>query len=395
MAVDERGGAMASPAARRRARELGIDLADVRGRGPGGRITAADVEQLAPGAGKGGAVDTAALPLRVDQAEPGERPAERTDEELVHLYRQMARVRAVEEQVIKDFADGLIPGSTHPSVGQEAIPVGTMSELRADDLALATYRGHGEALIKGVDPVGLFAELMTRANGLCKGKGGSMHLSDPDVGLISTNAIVAGHIPMAGGVALAEMRRRSGKVVAVYFGDGASCEGEFFETLNMAQLWRVPLIFVCQNNGIALSVPATLSQSTPDIADRARGCGITAEIVDGNDVLAVAAAMRRAVAHARGGEGPYFIEAKTVRWERHSALSGSGDQDAARARRQSVDPLGRFRKCLLAWGVATGADLDAVEADMRAFAAEASARAAEGPFAGPETVWEDVYAARR
>ena len=161
----------------------------------------------------------------------------------------MARIRAIEEEVVEAFAAGLIPGSTHPCIGQEAIPVGTIAQLRSDDQVLATYRGHGEALAKGVDAVAMMGELMTREGGICKGKGGSMHLSDPSVGLVSTNAIVAGHIPMAGGVALAAQRRGSGQVVAVYFGDGASCEGEFFETLNMAQLWKLPLIFVCSNNG--------------------------------------------------------------------------------------------------------------------------------------------------
>ena len=205
----------------------------------------------------------------------------------------------------------------------------------------------------------MMAELMGRATGVCKGKGGSMHLSDPSVGLVSTNAIVAGHIPMAGGAALSCQFRRTGQVVLCFFGDGASCEGEFFEAMNMAMLWKVPLVFVCENNGIAISVPTSKSQATPDIADRARGFGMPASIVDGNDVLAVRAAVAEGVARARAGEGPTFVECKTVRWERHSAFSAGGSDPAEQRRAwQRVDPIPRFRKALVSWGLATDAELD-------------------------------------
>ena len=240
-------------------------------------------------------------PVPVDEAVPGPRP-ELPDDSLVALYREMVRVRAFEEEVIDAFGKGLIPGSTHPCIGAEAIKAGALSPLAADDLVFATYRGHGEALIKGVEPVSMMAELMGRATGVCKGKGGSMHLSEPSVGLVSTNAIVAGHIPMAGGAALSCQFRGSGQVVLCFFGDGASCEGEFFEAMNMAMLWKVPLVFICENNGIAISVPTAKSQATPDIADRARGFGMPASIVDGNDVVAVRAAVAEGVARARSGE---------------------------------------------------------------------------------------------
>ena len=253
-------------------------------------------------------------PVPVSDALPGERPAGLDDALLLGLYRDMTRVRAFEEQVIDAFGQGLIPGSTHPCIGQEGIKAGALSTLEREDLVFATYRGHGEALLKGVDPTGVMAELMGRTTGVCKGKGGSMHLSEPSVGLISTNAIVAGHIPMAGGAALSARFRRTGQVVLCFFGDGASCEGEFFETLNMAMLWQVPLVFVCENNGVAISVPTAKSQATPDIADRARGFGMPASIVDGNDVLAVREALTAAVERARAGEGPSFVECKTVRW---------------------------------------------------------------------------------
>ncbi len=206
------------------------------------------------------------------------------------------------------------------------------------------------------------AELMGRASGVCKGKGGSMHLSEPAVGLISTNAIVAGHIPMAGGAALSCAFRGTGQVVLCFFGDGASCEGEFFETLNMSMLWRVPLVFICENNGVAISVPTSKSQATPDIADRARGFGMPASIVDGNDVLAVREAVGSAVARARAGDGPAFVECKTVRWERHSAFSAGGADPVEQRRRwQRVDPIPRYRASLLAWGVADEAEIERVD----------------------------------
>jgi pyruvate dehydrogenase E1 component alpha subunit len=331
-------------------------------------------------------------PLPLDEALPGPRPAG-DDAALFALYRDMARVRAFEEEVVSAFAAGLIPGSTHPCIGQEAIKAGVLSALRPDDLVLATYRGHGEALLKGVDPVAMMAELMGRATGVCKGKGGSMHLSDPDVGLVSTNAIVAGHIPMAGGAALSCKFRGSGQVVACFFGDGASCEGEFFETLNMAMLWRVPLVLVCENNGIAISVPTTKSQATPDIADRARGFGMPAAIVDGNDVVAVQRATADAVDRARSGGGPSFVECKTVRWERHSAFSAGGtDQEEQRRRWQRVDPLPRFRRALVAWGVADAAALDRVDEDARTEMAGVRAVAEAAPVPGPDSVFEDLFA---
>ena len=333
------------------------------------------------------------IPAPIEEAPVGERPAELDDEHLLRLYRDMVRVRALEEEVIDAFSKGLIPGSTHPCIGQEAIKAGAIDAIEPHDLVLATYRGHGEALLKGVDPAGIMAELMARATGICKGKGGSMHLSEPEVGLVSTNAIVAGHIPHAGGVALSCRFRNTGQVVLCFFGDGASCEGEFFETLNMAMLWKVPLVFICENNGVAISVPTSKSQATPDIADRARGFGMPASVVDGNDVLAVRSAVAEGVERARAGEGPSFVECKTVRWERHSAFSAGGtDPGKARLAWQRVDPIPRFRRALVAWGVADEEELDRVDAEAREEAAGARREAEAAPMPGPESVYEDIFA---
>src|SRR3989442_154058 len=199
----------------------------------------------------------------------------------------MVLIRKFEDSAVELFGKGLITGSTHPCIAQEAISVGACAALRPDDLVLATYRGHGVALAKGSDPKYVLAELLTRTTGCCKGRGGSMHLSDVEKGFVGTNAIVAAHIPIAGGAALSVKLRKTGHVVLCFFGDGASCEGEFFETLNMASLWKIPLVLICENNGYAISVTTRLSQCTPDISDRALGFGIPGVIVDGNDVLAV------------------------------------------------------------------------------------------------------------
>jgi pyruvate dehydrogenase E1 component alpha subunit len=333
------------------------------------------------------------LPIPVDEAPIGERPLDLTEEHLLQLYADMVRVRVFEEEIVDAFRAGLIPGSTHPCIGQEAIKAGALDAIEPSDLVLATYRGHGEALLKGVMPVSIMAELMGRQTGINGGKGGSMHLADPSVGLMSTNAIVAGHIPHAGGAALSCKFQKTSQVVLCFFGDGASCEGEFFETLNMSMLWQIPLVFVCENNGVAISVPTSKSQATPDIADRARGFGMPASIVDGNDVLAVRAAIADGVDRARVGQGPTFIECKTVRWEHHSGFSSAGaDAEERRSVRERVDPIARYRKRLLAWGLAAEDDLERIVGEIRAWVKSVRAEAEEGPLTGAESIWENIFA---
>jgi TPP-dependent pyruvate/acetoin dehydrogenase alpha subunit len=320
-------------------------------------------------------------------------PAIEFDLELaVALYRQMLVIRKFEEAAVDLFAKGLITGSTHPCIGQEAIPVGACSALQPGDLVLATYRGHGAAIAKGSDPKALMAELLTRATGCCKGRGGSMHVCDVPNGLMGTNAIVAGHIPIAGGVALAAKLRKSRQVTVCFFGDGAACEGEFSETFNMAVLWKLPLVLVCENNGWAISVPVSQSQSTEDIADRARGFGAPGISIDGNDPLAVRCAMLEAAARAREGDGPTLIECKTVRWERHSAFSSGKYADPEEAQKwRKADPIPRFASRL----VDLGADPAALENEAAAAAAvvkEAVDFAAASPYPRAESVSEGIYA---
>jgi TPP-dependent pyruvate/acetoin dehydrogenase alpha subunit len=307
------------------------------------------------------------------------------------LYNRMVLIRMFEDKAVELFGQGLITGSTHPCIAQEATSVGACAALRPDDLVLATYRGHGIALAKGSDPRHVLAELLTRTTGCCKGRGGSMHLCDAAKGFLGTNAIVAAHIPIAGGAALSAKLRKTGQVVACFFGDGASCEGEFFETLNMAALWKIPLILICENNGYAISVPTRLSQCTPDIADRARGFGIPAATVDGNDLFAVRDATAEAVRRARDGGGPTLIEAKTVRWERHSGFSsGKYDNPEEAQRWKKVDPIPRFRKQLLDLGASSG-DLDAEERSAREIIDEAVEFAKSSPLPGPESLYEGTF----
>jgi TPP-dependent pyruvate/acetoin dehydrogenase alpha subunit len=334
-----------------------------------------------------------ALPVPLDEVEHGERPADISDDELIRIFTLMCRIRRFEEQVVEASLANLVPGSTHPCIGQEATKVAAVTALRPDDFVLATYRGHGEAIAKGCDPLEVMAEIMCRETGLCSGKGGSMHLSAPDLGLLATNGIVAGHIPMAGGVALSCQIRKTDQVAAVFFGDGASCEGEFYETLNMASLWKVPLIMICENNGWAISVSTSLSQSTPDIADRAAGFGMRAAIVDGNDPVEVLRTVRDAAARARAGEGPMLIECKTVRWERHSALSAGGsDPDAQRLAWQRVDPIPRFREALLEWGVMDDVTAGQIDDDAVTEAARVRVEAEAAPFPDANSIYEDIFA---
>jgi TPP-dependent pyruvate/acetoin dehydrogenase alpha subunit len=317
---------------------------------------------------------------------------ENSVQKMLAWYRQMVTIRFFEEKAVELFAKGLITGSTHPCIGQEAISVGACAALEQGDVMLATYRGHGAAIAKGSDPKRVMAELLTRTTGCCKGRGGSMHLCDKEKGFIGTNAIVAAHIPIAGGAALAAKLRGTKQVVLCFFGDGASCEGEFYETLNMASLWKIPLIFLCENNGYAISVPTKLSQCTPDIADRARGFGMPGVIVDGNDLVAVRKVTAEAVARARQGEGPTLIEGKTVRWERHSAFSsGRYDNPEEAQKWKTVDPIPRFRKALMAEGV-NAKQISDEETAARSVIEGAVEFAMQSPPPGRESIYEGIFA---
>ncbi len=311
---------------------------------------------------------------------------------LLRWYEQMWTIRFFEENAISSFRKGLFGGSTHPCICQEAICVGAASALNPTDQVFATYRGHGHAIAKGLDLKSLMAELLCKQTGCSGGRGGSMHLCDVSKDFWGTNAIVAAHIPIAAGMALSNKLRGNGRVTVVFFGDGASCEGAFFETLNMATLWKVPVVFVCENNGYAISVPTKLAIPIENIAQRADGFGLPGVTVDGNEPIAVYGAMKQAVARARQGEGPTLLECKTVRWERHSAISAGKyeNEDAAEAWKRA-DPIPRLEAELRRRGISDDELLSRKER-ARTVNDEAMQFAIDSAVPAPESVADSVFA---
>jgi len=299
-------------------------------------------------------------------------------------------IRHFEETAIRLYGEGRYRGSTHPYIAQEATAVGVCAALERTDLVFATYRGHGAAIAKGADPKGMMAELLGKAAGMCKGKGGSMHMAQADVGFVGCNAIVAGHIAIAGGMALAQQLDKTNVVTVCFFGDGASCQGVFYETLNMATLWKLPLILVVENNELAISTHVSESISVPDIALRAKGFGLPGVTVDGRDVYGVYAAATEAVARARRGEGATLLEAKTVRWSRHSAVAAGGG-GANAERWKQTDPIPRFRQELIARGLISAAQADQIEQDARQVIDDAATFAIESPYPTLDALTTDVF----
>ena len=223
---------------------------------------------------------------------------------LLEIYETMRRIRVFDEAVHELFAAGELPGFVHVYVGEEAVAAGVMYALNDDDFITSTHRGHGHCVAKGVDMSGMMAELHGRATGICKGKGGSMHIADFTKGMLGANGIVAGGTPIAVGAALSAQLRKSGQVAVSFFGDGATNEGIFHESLNLASIWDLPCVFVCENNGYAQTTATCYAMNVQDLADRAKSYNIPGTVIDGQDVIAVYRAARAAVDRARAGEGP-------------------------------------------------------------------------------------------
>jgi len=315
-----------------------------------------------------------------------------TDQQ-IDILRQMWRIRFFEEAAIRLYAEGYYKGSTHPYIAQEATALGVCAALQTGDKVLATYRGHGACIAMGADPKAMMAELLGRSTGLCGGKGGSMHLSQPDSGFIGSNAIVAAHIPIAGGVALSQQIDGQGAVTVCFFGDGASCEGLFYETCNMAVLWKLPLILVVENNEFAISTHVSESISVPNIAMRAQGFGFPGVTIDGRDLYAVYNTTQEAVARARRGDGPTLIEAKTVRWTRHSAVSAGGYGSGADAEQwRKTDPIPRYTLELISRRLLTEEEAAQIEAQARAEIDEAAAFAINSPTPDVEQMTQGIFA---
>ena len=234
------------------------------------------------------------------------------------MLRLMQTIRRFEERASADYVAGDIYGTVHCYIGEEAVAVGVCSALEKDDQIISTHRGHGHCIAKGADIDRMMAELYGRETGYCKGKGGSMHIADFSIGMLGANGIVAGGISIITGAGLAAQLEGKGRVAVSFFGDGASGAGPFHESLNIAAAWKLPMIYVCENNLWAVNTPASSSLSVPDVATRAAGYGIPGMVVDGNDIFAVYQATREAAARARAGEGPSLIECKTYRYRRHT-----------------------------------------------------------------------------
>jgi 2-oxoisovalerate dehydrogenase E1 component len=314
---------------------------------------------------------------------------------LLRLYREMVNIRKSEEQLARSYQQGKIPGACHTYIGQEAVAVGVCAHLRAEDVVFSTHRGHGHALAKGVPPRELIAELFGKATGVSRGRGGSMHLFAPEVGLLGTTGIVGPNILQATGAGYAFKLLKTDKVSAGFFGDGAMNNGAFHEGVNMAAIWDLPVVYVCENNMYATEVPFAYATRNQNVAERARSYGIEAVAVDGNDVVAIWEAARDAVARARSGGGPSLIEARTYRTRPHA----EGMRDAGYRTTDEIDewktrdPIASLRARVVADGIATDADFDAIDAEMTEIVAEALNFAETSPFPDPSTATKFVYGA--
>jgi pyruvate dehydrogenase E1 component alpha subunit len=304
----------------------------------------------------------------------------------------MELIRRFEEKAAELYTVGKIRGFLHLYIGEEAVAVGAMQALTADDNVVATYREHGQALARGIPPGALMAEMYGKANGCSRGRGGSKHFFDVSRRFYGGHAIVGGGLPIAVGLALADTLRARRGVTACFFGDGAVDEGEFHESLNLAALWKLPVLFLCENNLYAMGTALARHQSQPDIRRKAEGYGLPAEAVDGMDVLAVEAATRRAAEHVRRGGGPFLLEIRTYRFRAHSTADpelyrSKGEVEEWKRR----DPILLFTARLRDGGLLSEADLAGLEASVQGEVEEAVRFAEAGPWEPVEDLTRDVY----
>ena len=311
------------------------------------------------------------------------------------MLHQMLMIRRFEERASADYLAGKIYGVVHCYIGEEAVAVGVCSTLKRDDRIISTHRGHGHCIAKGADLNRMMAELYGRQTGYCKGKGGSMHIADFDIGMLGANGIVAGGISIITGAGLAAQMEGKGGVAVSFFGDGASNAGPFHECLNIAAAWKLPMIYVCENNMYAAQTAAAVTHSLSDVAARAAGYGIPGVVVDGNDIFAVYQATNRAVERARAGEGPTLIECKTYRWRAHTERRGQPDpRDPAEIEAwKGRDPITRLERQLRDQGHLDDAGLRSMEGDVLRVLEAAVTFAEASPFPLPEQATDDVFAA--
>ena len=316
-------------------------------------------------------------------------------DECIEMYRQMVLIRQFEELALRLRYDGRIHGVVHPYSGEEAIAVGVCANLRRTDRIVSSHRGHGHCIAKGADIRRMMAELFGRRDGYCKGKGGSMHIADFDVGMLGANGIVGAGLPIAAGAAVAAQLEGSDAVSVAFFGDGATGEGPFHESLNIAALMKLPVIWVCENNQFAADTPVGSGLAARNVADLAAGFGMPGYAVDGNDVLAVYAAARDAVHRARSGDGPTLLECKTWRLHGHAVRDAPPpDRRPAelKAAWEARDPIPAFQRYLQERGILSADQMADVGLSIEQDLVEAVTFADASPYPDPEDALEDVFA---
>lgn len=319
--------------------------------------------------------------------------AEFSKELITYFYKTMCRIRLFEETVEKLFLEGQIPGFVHLYIGEEAIATGVCANLTKSDYIASTHRGHGHTIAKGADLKRAMAEIFGKKTGLCKGKGGSMHIADFSVGMLGANGVVGGGFNLAVGAGLAISMQKRKDVSVVFFGDGASNRGTFHEAANLAAAWKLPVIFVCENNQYASTTPHGTQTSVENIADRAVGYGMPGVIVDGNDIFAVYEAAKEAVERARNGGGPTLIEAKTYRIKGHFV----GDPELYRTREEvnnqfeNNDPIKRFERKALQENLLTKKEMEAIKEEVRKEIEEALEFAQNSPYPHKDELFDDLY----
>jgi TPP-dependent pyruvate/acetoin dehydrogenase alpha subunit len=313
----------------------------------------------------------------------------------LHIYRQMVRIRLFEEQVNELYTRALMPGLAHLYSGEEAVAVGICQALRIDDYITSTHRGHGHCLAKGASPDRMFAELLGKEAGYCRGKGGSMHIADPATGNLGANAIVGGSLGIATGAAFASKRLGNGRVAVCFFGEGALGQGSLYEVMNLAQLWKLPLIYVCENN--LYNEYTHYSETTAGtILGRAEAFGMETASVDGQDVRAVHEVASRLVKRARDGEGPAFLQADTYRYSGHHV--GDINREYYRSKQEEQhwkserDPITLHGNWLIAEGYASPSSLEQISALARTEMEAAAKFAINAPYPSPDQAEQDVYA---
>jgi len=313
--------------------------------------------------------------------------------ELIDIYKTMLKIRKFEEVAMEGSAEGRIPGFIHLYIGEEAIATGVCSNLREDDYITSTHRGHGHIIAKGADIKLMMAELFGKATGICKGRGGSMHICDASKGILGANGIVGAGHDLVLGAGLSVKYRGTDQVAICFFGDASTNQGTFHESLNLASVWKLPIVYVCENNGYGISMSQKRHMAITDIADRGVAYNIPGVVVDGNDVLAVSQAAAEAIKRAREGKGPTIVECKTYRQRGHF----EGDPGTYKPKEEQAawvkkDPIPRFEKYIIENGILSEEGIKEIRADIDSIIKEALEFANNSPWPEVESALEDVYA---